>query len=598
MTAKRKQARPGPLRHTQRGQLRIGDEWNAIAILAQSQSHPHKAVAELVENAIDAHAHHIAIVRGRRQGQWFFEVTDDGDGVPRADDGRPNFQYVATHICDSMKRRLADRQAVGVHGEFGIGLLGFWSLGGELQIVSRGRDRHCYEMTMHSGQRAYSVRRLRGRTDQKGARVTVVNLHESVRKVLTGEKLNRYLAAELRDRIRSTAVAIHIDDHVARKQFDVVPKEFEGEPITGRREVATPIGPVHVELYQVGDGQAGEVGVFRDGTRVKHDIAELPQFDRPPWNAGRVEGAVDFAPLKLAPSTREGILPGEHYAAFVEAVTSLEGPLQRWFDQRNQAEVQRANRSILREVQHALTEALDTLPGDEYVWIQVARRTGNGRQDVRPSKPRTFAELAGDAAVQRQQRPEAGPLASLVVRPPDAHMPTRSDIQLTAIPHDADGHVVRREIEYQWRILDGPGRLEDDTERHCLFVSTGMTGHVEIEVLVHEGDTFLAEVVPVEVVLDLLPAMEAHGLHRLPGYLLASRPGERWRSRYRAERNLIEINSGHRDFAASVDSVAAQRRYIGKLYAKEMVRLNFPEVSAAGAMDRLIELLVRIEKRL
>ena len=38
------------------GKLRIGDDWNAIRIIALSQSNPLKAIAEFVENSIDAHA--------------------------------------------------------------------------------------------------------------------------------------------------------------------------------------------------------------------------------------------------------------------------------------------------------------------------------------------------------------------------------------------------------------------------------------------------------------------------------------------------------------------------------------------------------------
>ena len=54
------------------------------------------------------------------------------------EEGAPNFRYVATHICDSMKRYLEERE--GVHGEFGIGLLGFWSVAEELRLASRGSD--------------------------------------------------------------------------------------------------------------------------------------------------------------------------------------------------------------------------------------------------------------------------------------------------------------------------------------------------------------------------------------------------------------------------------------------------------------------------
>jgi len=43
-------------RRASSGRLRIGDDWNAITIIALSQSNPLKAVAELVENSIDANA--------------------------------------------------------------------------------------------------------------------------------------------------------------------------------------------------------------------------------------------------------------------------------------------------------------------------------------------------------------------------------------------------------------------------------------------------------------------------------------------------------------------------------------------------------------
>src|SRR3954451_7586332 len=93
-------------RSADRGKLRIGDDWNAIRIIALSQSNPLKAIAEFVENSIDAHAKTITVTRGREQGAYYLSIKDDGDGIPRNSDGHPDFKYVATHICDSIKRRL------------------------------------------------------------------------------------------------------------------------------------------------------------------------------------------------------------------------------------------------------------------------------------------------------------------------------------------------------------------------------------------------------------------------------------------------------------------------------------------------------------
>ena len=107
------------------GKLRIGDHWNAISIIALSQSNPLKAVAEFVENSIDARAKNITIVRGRERGQAFLRVIDDGLGIPKDNYGLPDFKYVATHVCDSVKRRMKREGQKGIQGEFGIGLLSF-----------------------------------------------------------------------------------------------------------------------------------------------------------------------------------------------------------------------------------------------------------------------------------------------------------------------------------------------------------------------------------------------------------------------------------------------------------------------------------------
>ena len=141
-----------------KGKLRIGDDWNAIRIIALSQSNPLKAIAELVENSIDAQARKITITRGREHGEHYLAIRDDGDGVPRDANGIPDFRYVATHICDSVKRRLKSQgTGAGIQGEFGIGLLSFWTVGERLVMTSTGSDQRAYQMTMNKGDPSYEM---------------------------------------------------------------------------------------------------------------------------------------------------------------------------------------------------------------------------------------------------------------------------------------------------------------------------------------------------------------------------------------------------------------------------------------------------------
>ncbi len=133
------------------GNLRIGDHWNAITIIALSQSNPLKAVAELVENSIDARAKTIVITRGKEKGQHYLRVKDDGEGVRRNADGEPDFHYVATHVCDSVKRQLKAQGAGGLQGEFGIGLLELLDAGRRASADLGGRGWTRFQMHLTQG---------------------------------------------------------------------------------------------------------------------------------------------------------------------------------------------------------------------------------------------------------------------------------------------------------------------------------------------------------------------------------------------------------------------------------------------------------------
>ena len=109
-----------------RGRLRIGDDWNAITIIALSQSSPLKAIAELVENSIDAKAHSVTITRGREGGRHFLAIRDDGEGLPRDAEGRPDvcsrhvreFHVVrARRMGYSSKRLVTKGKSIGCLGQ-------------------------------------------------------------------------------------------------------------------------------------------------------------------------------------------------------------------------------------------------------------------------------------------------------------------------------------------------------------------------------------------------------------------------------------------------------------------------------------------------
>ncbi len=64
------------------------------------------------------------------------------------------------------------------------------------------------------------------------------------------------------------------------------------------------------------------------------------------------------------------------------------------------------------------------------------------------------------------------------------------------------------------------------------------------------------------------------------------------------ERNLIVVNSGHRDFVFATKTRALQLRYLVRLYVKELVLKNFAGVPAEQLLERMVELSLYAEEKL
>jgi hypothetical protein len=591
---------------TTTGTLQIGDQWNAITIIAHSQTHPLKAICELTENAIDAGARHVRIVRRRSKGQLYLEIEDDGRGVAPDEAGVPDFQRIATHLCDSMKRHLSGTQRRGVHGEFGIGLLSFWSLGGELRMMSGGNGTPLHELCLVRGQRQYEIRPAKGRLAAVGTRVIVGPLLDATKNLVTGEKIARYLSAELRDRIRSTGVAIDVADSVARRELRVIPREFEGERLEIPRRYPTPLGDVNVELYARGDDATDPAGIAlcKDGTRVLATVTELLPFQRSPWDDRRLVGLIDFEPLTLAPGTRSGVVPDAALEALVAVAPAIERDILDTLATREQAEAERASRQLLKQVHKAFASALADLPAEDYLFFDIPKQaavlqphaggSGESLATNGAEGPWNPAGVGDPATSPMLFAAEPGPLATVRIAPRHPRRPPGRGCRLVATAFDAQGVEVVAGLAWSWMVLAGTATLEPDGP--ACIVTASDTGLVAVEAVARQ---FLIEAGDRVDVKFVEPSQgEGDGGRGLPSYRLEAEHGQPWRSRYDAAANEIVINSAHRDFLASRTSPARHRRYIGKLYAKEVVLSNFPHESPAEVMERLIEVTLRTEDAL
>jgi len=592
------------------GKLKIGDDWNAITIIALSQSNPMKAVAELVENSIDAKARSVTVTRGRDGGHHFLNISDDGEGVPRDAKGLPDFRYVATHICDSVKRHLKQDGATGVQGEFGIGLLSFWTIGEELVMTSAGVDRRSYQMIMRKGDPSYTVEPKRSLVPNAGTDVRISPLLDGMRG-LSGEKIQWYLASELRDRIRQTGVKITVVDRFARKQYLVEPRQYEGRLLHQLPPTRTAFGDIYAELYINEPSDANRVALFRRGTRVVEDLIQIDDFARPPWTLRYLQGHVDAGFVELTPGTRSGVIRDAAYAALREGIRALEERLVDIIEEQRRAEEESASRDQLKVIQRAFREALLALPTEEYDWFDIRTRAFRTEPGARLAGEAAAGE-AGDASADPTPKPTLGetaqrdfftfpgPLFSVVVSPASSIVRVGERRELRALPRDRSRRRVERDLEFAWRIQEGSGTLVGTANQVAIYHAPAEPGMVRIEVVVRQRDVACADEALITVTNELVAQLGASSTpgQGLPGYTFERAPGQSWRSRFDAERNLIVVNNGHRDFVFASRGKTLKLRYLIRLYAKELILRNFMGIGGDQLLERMVELSLRAEESL
>lgn len=589
----------------ERGRLRIGDDWNAITIIALSQTNPLKAIAEFVENSIDAQARHVTIIRGKEHEQQYLKVLDDGQGIPCTETGTPDFKYVATHICDSLKRRLKEQGVNNIQGEFGIGLLSFWTVGHRLMLVSSGKDGKTYQMEMKKGEPGYAVIPRPRLLPVKGTQLTISHLLSGIR-TLNGEKIQRYLASELRDRIRHSGVKIRIIDHTSRLELDVEPRQYDGRLIHDLPQLITPFGDVYAELYLSERKPENCISLFRSGTRVLPDITVLDLFQCEPWTSRYFQGVIDVPFLHLTPGTREGIIQDERFAGFYDSLINLKERLNLIAAEQSKAEEERMSKSILRSVQKALIDAMLILPQEEYDWFDVPEKTKSEALSTKNTEDYTLTveeekDSVKKSAAQKEFFEVAGPLFSVRIKPGSAIVPINSTKTFRAVGLDRSRRQIEQNFSFEWSIIEGNGQLDRKEGEFVVFNAPAEPGLCKLKVTAQQQETICEAENIITIVDSLLktPVESGEFLKKgLPSYTLESAAGQTWRSRYDEKRNIIIINSGHRDFIYAGRERMRKLRYILRLFAKELVLHNFVGEPPEQLLEHLLELSMYTEDNL
>jgi hypothetical protein len=373
--------------------------------------------------------------------------------------------------------------------------------------------------------------------------------------------------------------------------------------------VRSKFGEAYAGLYLAAAGESCRVAASKSGTRVIEDIATLPGLEHLPWTSRTLQGLIDVPYLNLTPGTRSGIVHDEHYAAFVESLSPLEAHLNRLIDDQRRAEEEQANAESLRAIQRAFREAMLVLPREEYDWFEIRSASGPAAgSDESSAAGETVGEEGGPAGMpepsegptQRKFFEYPGPLHSVVISPAAITMGVGQSRRFRALPRDRSRRSVEERLRFAWSIMEGGGTLSNSIDQEVEFeapCSPGLT-HLSVAVSQQETTCRAEALITVADRLEAALGQSMANARGLPEYTFERAPGGSWRSRFDAQRNLIIVNSGHRDFVFSTRSRALQLRYLVRLYVKELVLKNFIGAAPEQVAERMIELSLYVEEKL
>jgi hypothetical protein len=602
--------------------LRPADPFDLIRWLARSQSDPRKAIAELVQNSLDANARRVTIERRRVRRAPALLIRDDGEGIVPELAREEALRAIATNIGHSRKRGLSPRERHDeiVAGKYGIGLLGFWSVGHRMEIRSRvgGGDVWVLRMVEDQERAELARDRMAFETADTFTEIVIGELHDSAQRLLTGRRLNDYLASELRGMLLATGAGLEIQDRLARglaeRTFTVVPRRFVGERLAVPETALVAGYPAaRVELYLARGGDRASIEVSCAGTLVADDAAELRAegLDHSPWVGRGLTGLIEFSAFQIPPGTRRGIVPDDASEAFARAMAEyaplVETELAR-LDRERQATT---SRQLLAELRRALRGLRARLPQYELPKVEATAASNAGTPPVDgagaapgglpiPMSPDGIGEGEPDGSEPaREDEPSLfppGPVASVRVAPGEIVVAPGRERRVQAVALDRDGRRVRGEVAFAWSSDTSGIAVIGDGVKPIVRVQSdarpGLRGLVAVVAV--QGEARAEASAPVIVADRPEPTADLAG--GVPEPELVDDPGGRWRSRFDGQR--WQVNASHDDYIALRGEPRTRLRYLLALFAKEVALRAHGVPGSEDVLESLVEILAHAERNL
>jgi hypothetical protein len=615
------------------GRVRPADPFELIQWLAHCQQDARKAVAELVQNSLDAGGRRIELVRRRDKGALSLCIVDDGHGVIPELPRDQALTFVATHIGHSRKRNLTpqQRRELMVQGQFGIGILGFWCLGKHLVMRTAVAGEEPWELHLFAEDPRYEVRPSRGRLPfQAGTEIQVRGLRESVSHLVGARRLGEYLALELRGQILERGAQITIHDKVARglaqKVFAVKPLQFPGRKLLLPETVAVAgQRAARVEIYLLPEPDPRlRIGLAAGGTLVLDDLVELDQerLLTTAFGGGRFCGVVDFPDVEVSPGARRGVTASAATRALVDALAKLLPALEQELAAEQQRSAEDVAQRQIKKLRRAFLAVRRKAPELELFAVQARAAASAGTPPAPMEAPAGVAagsEAMAEGAVAEPPVSESpaqepppeddtadppeplelfppGPLHHLDVEPPRTKVELLGARVLRAVPRDADGRGVKPALPIAWRVASGPGRIEaeGDAGLRARFHAADEEGESVVEASASDGARVVTGQAVVRTLLEL-PGASGLGQGIPSPHFVEDAAGD-WRSRVRA--GQWEVNRLHADYQEASQSERRQLRYLSALLAKEIVCGTFPAPQTPRILEQMVRLLTMVDAAL
>ena len=608
---------------SRRGRIKPADPFDLIRWLARSQSDARKAVAEFVQNSIDAGSKRIEIIRERRGGIPMLRVLDDGRGVfPDMPSREEALVKIATNIGRSHKLGLTAAERARQVGRYAIGILGVWSAGRHFEMRSSVDGQGVLALRLTEDHPEYHVHALKGRLPLEGTwtEIRVSSLHASALRVLTGRRLADYLAAELRGQILENKLSITVEDRLGRgrteKRIRLEPPPFRGTPI-GPPQVSTLEGEMlaRLHLFHVPEDERElekpRVGISSQGSLVVEDLTLLAEFAHEPWTLGVIEGNIECGRLSIPPGTRRGIVPDAVFLDFVDRLTAIEPDLISEIAMRDSTKKTVRQEELLGELRKAFREVAlklphyDLLPSTEAAEKGRATDASSAAPDggtiadattaADPAPESSRAAMEPDKTDTSEEWKPAAPLlppaqlASVEIRPRRARIGWGGEKKFRAYPVDINGNEASGEIEWTWTCEELPGAVLEVREAEVLLKAGSGDATGKLRVVARSTDLEASATAAVRVTALAGSNLESG----VPEPALVSEPNENWRSRRKGTR--WEVNSAHPDYRSTVVDGRRRLRYMAALFAKEMVHATYGDSHTEPLLERLVEILTAVD---